>query len=150
MNKIYNQKKYLKNLTPDELKELIILGLVSYDSVTHTHYHHYIKSLDGLSITVPPVNEWGNEEFIIVKSYIEETKTNAPIFMLDDLHMYIREGILDIDVSDTLHAYLTSKYKQEYLEVIYHERMKQAQREKVTLLEKGNKIDEQLLKLKLK
>lgn len=150
MNRIYNQKKFLKGLTEDEFKTLLLLGYAKFDEEYHTMYHRFIKTLDDLSIEVIDPRTWGEVDQVRVTTSINKLPSNTPYFYLDDFNMTIvdYEGVKDL--SSVLHAYLTYQYAQTYIEALYKERMKEASREKAYLLDQRNKIDEQLLELKLK
>lgn len=150
MKKLDDNKKFLRQLSEKQIKELIYLSLLNCDKENGDHYVENSTVDDIVVSYYPLVKKWDLENLILINSFIyphQQVGTGIPFnpyFIVDDYSMIIKDGYFNKDISPVLHMYLTGKFGEEYADCVYQKRMELANKEREMLLENSSKLLEEL------
>lgn len=139
MEKNYNTKIYLEKLSEEQMKELIILGLIECDSDDNQDYLRKCNSLEDISIQPTPREDWNEGDRIFVQTHVGSQIPYIPYFTINDFSMVIHDGIWKKNLDEVLHIYLASQFGEEYVNYLFSSRVAEAEKEKEHLTTDASK-----------
>lgn len=129
--------KFIKNLTEEEIKELIAYCLIEHDTQNMTHFMLWFNSIDDIKYRILDSRE--RNEYKVIEFTLERHLNNIihpSEILINDFSMILIEAPYSFkycNMDIILHMYLTKKFGEDYTQELFNKRLKDAEIERKTL-----------------
>lgn len=123
-------KPFLKRLSEEQLKELIMLC----GKKENISEFKKIPSLDYINLQLPTKKEeWDLGEYLYINAHIGQDLLLFQEYQLNDFEMLECSGYSKVKYNELLREYLTIQFGEEYIEYLFNKHVSDATEEKETL-----------------
>lgn len=131
----YKNKNFLKRLTEEQLKILILLVLHEYEvEQNYQSYSKYVQNFAHVRLTYTEKYEWDNRDKIHIGTKIGyQSGYYSPWFMVDDTEIKMHDGNFKKSYDEILQQYFSQIFGQEYIEFLYNLKLEELNEEKENL-----------------
>lgn len=131
----YQNKNFLKRLTEEQLKILILLVINIYETEQqYQSYSKYVQNLQHVRLTCTEKYEWENKDKVYIGTKIGYQKGYyTPWFMVDDTEIEMYDGNFKKEYNEILQQYFSQVFGNEYIEFLYNLKLEELNEEKESL-----------------
>lgn len=132
----YANKKFLKRLTEEQLKILILLVINAYENEQkYQSYSNYYQCLAHVKLICTKEYEWDDIDKVYIGTKIGSKKGYySPWFMVDDTEIEMHDGNFKKQYNEVLQQYLSQIFGNEYIEFLYQLKLTELNEEKENLI----------------